>query len=523
MLQDGDEFELDRGVLIQVGESTGSMEQDLTGLFEKKKKAPEVVVQEELSPQPVAVPMATTKAVQPSQLRPKTLNALLGTPKGRIGRAALPTKSPHELRTESENLSWDQDRPAKRQRIESPLERRARTRKVVPPRVISSFQGPHEGMNPRVVGEGVDKGSEGTLMPANVHNTNLSNALDPVSMLPSPHDSITQQGRDGETSARILERLPKKSFSGGPESAARQKRRSDQDSHVLPRAMKVAKLPGHKLTRGDASMSTITKPIEVASDEDVTPTNGPLKQRGKLQIASRKPRKKLMYRDLPPQESSAIGHSSNDASVLGGSGSNQHASSRSGNPKRGLMTEFHKEEQDRLKARLNRHRAKEIQRDNEREQFCGDAPEDLFLSQEPNDAISAQYHGTKEQGLEEMINEPSMIGSRRRHTEPVLSSTRHSPSPKTVQTAIPRPPSSVHSTAMTLAKMDEILFPNPQPGKSDPLKNKDTLTETEPQETSPPSVPNTPSDVVSISFAPEDQSNSSPALQIQTNITPSKD
>ena len=75
VLQDGDEFQLDRGVLIQVGEATGSMEQDLTGLLEKRKKAPEVVVNEEVPQQPVVVPMAGSKVAQLPQLRPKTLNA----------------------------------------------------------------------------------------------------------------------------------------------------------------------------------------------------------------------------------------------------------------------------------------------------------------------------------------------------------------------------------------------------------------------------------------------------------------
>ena len=56
------------------------------------------------------------------------------------------TKSPHELRTESENLSWEQDRPAKRQRIEPLLERRAQTSNVVPQRVSFNFQDSHQGM-----------------------------------------------------------------------------------------------------------------------------------------------------------------------------------------------------------------------------------------------------------------------------------------------------------------------------------------------------------------------------------------
>ena len=520
VLQDGDEFELDRGVLIQVGESTGSMEQDLTGLFEKKKKAPEVAVQEEVSPQPVAVPTARPKAAHPSQLRPKTLNALLGTPKGRIGRAALPTKSPHELRTESENLSWDLDRPAKRQRIDPRLERRAQKSNVVPQQELSSFQYPHEGMTRCVVGGGFDKSSEGNSMPTNVRNSNFSPAVDPVSMLPPSHGPTDQKDVSDETPPRILEPLSKKSCSGSSKSAARQKRRSDQDLQVLPRVRKVAKRPGHEL---DRCYATITKPIEIASDEDATPTNEPRKQRGKLQLASRKPRKKLMYRDILPQESSTVGHSSDYAPMLDRRSSNQHTLSRSRNPKIGLMTEFHNQEQDQLKARLNRHNAKEIQRDNEREQFCGDPPEDLFLSQEPIDATSAKHHRTTEKSLGGMSNDPPMTDSRRRHTEPVLSSTRHSPSQETLQEVIPRPPSSVHRTAMTLARMDEILFPHPQIRTSDPVQNKDTLTEIVPQELCPSSVLNTPSETVSLPSVPKDQRSSSPAFQIQAHIPSSKD
>ncbi len=52
LLQDGDEFELAREIPIQVGEATGSTEQDLTGLFEKRKEAPDVAIHEEVAHQP---------------------------------------------------------------------------------------------------------------------------------------------------------------------------------------------------------------------------------------------------------------------------------------------------------------------------------------------------------------------------------------------------------------------------------------------------------------------------------------
>ena len=535
ILRDGDEFELDRGVLIQVGEAIGSMEQDLTGLFEKKKKAPEVMIHEEVPPQPLVIPTARPTAAQTSQLRPKTLNALLGTPKGRIGRAALPTKSPHELRTENENLSWGQHQPAKRQRTESQMERRAQTNKMLPRREYSNSQNPHEGMNKPVPAaeshEGMNRpiiraeSHEGKPMPTNLCNSSLPNAVDPVNMLPQPCGPRKQIDTDDEVSKRQIEPVAKKrsSGSGSSKSAAQQKRSSDQDSQVSPRATKVARRPGHELETGYASTKTITKPIEFASDEDATSTNQPPKKRSKLMIASRKPRKKLMYQDLLPQGVALIDRFSGDVSVLDRSSGNRSTSGKPEKRKKDPMTEFHREEQDRLKARLNRHCTKEIQWETEREQFCGDAPEDLFLSQEPIDTISVDHHRTKERDADERISKSLITGCRRRNTEPVTSQSRHSPSQESLQKIIPRPSHSIHSTAMTLAKMDEILFPRAQTRNSGFVEDKDVLTNVFPQEPSPPSVPKTPPDVVSTPFAPKNQPSSSPGFQTQGRIPSSKD
>lgn len=525
ILHDGDEFELDRGVLIQVGEATGSIDQDLTGLFEKRKKAPEMAVHEEVQSQPIVVSTARLTAVQPSQLRPKTLNALLGTPKGRLGRAAFPSKSPHELRTESENLCWDQDRPAKRQRIESQLERRVQTNRTLPRLEHANPQAPHEGMNGLVVGAVFDKRHEEKLLPTNLRDSGRPNAGDPVEMLPSLGGPRRQLANDDEVSQRIIEPLSKKrsSASGSSESAAQQKRRSHQDVQVSPRATKDPRRPSHELETGYASTSAITKPIEITSGEDATPTNEAPKQRAKLQMASRKPRRKLMYRDLLPQESSGVNQSSDESSLLERSSSKRSSSSKPEKQRRDPMTASHKEEQDRSKDRLNRHRAKEIQRNTEREQFCGDAPQDLFLSQEPIDTDSANHHRTKEAGQKERISTASITGSRRRKTEPVLPSTRRSSSQKTPQNVIPRPPSSVHSTAVTLAKMDEIIFPRAQRRNSDPVQDKDTLTEILPQESSPSSIQRTPPDVSSAPFAPKIQPCSSPGFQTQVRVPAAKD
>lgn len=526
MLQDGDEFQLDRGIFIQVGEATASMEQDLTGLFEKRKKAPEVSVNEEVSHQPPGLPTARPTNVQPSQLRPKTLNALLGTPKGRIGRVALPTKSPHELRVHSENSSWEQNRPAKRQRIESHLEGRAEQNRMPPPPVPAVSRGPHERMNMRALGTVADEQAEDSHVPTTAQKSGLSPARNAVSRSPIPPHRRSKSGKEDEASKRAVEASPKKRSGrlGSSDLTAQQrKRKPGQDVQVPAKSNKIAKRFDHESETGYARTSTITKPIEVDLDEDTTSTNQQPKQRLKLQMASRKPRKKLMYRDLLPQESSARGRSFGDASVPKRSGRDRTVSSGTDRRKRDPMDEFHKEKQDRLKARLDRHRAKEIDRENELEEFCGDVPEDLFLSQEDIDDKPTDSHTTEERVPTEKVYQSSMTGSRRRDTEPVSSSTRCSVPQEAPQKAIPRPPSTVDSTARTLAKMDDIIFHRAQPRTSDFVEDKDALNEILPQGSSPTAISKTLPDVVATTSSVKGRPVLSPAFQGQAKVLSSKD
>lgn len=524
ILQDGDEFQLDRGVLIQVGEATGSMEQDLTGLFEKRKKAPEVAVIEEFPHQQLAIPMARPTAAPQSQLLPKTLNALLGTPKGRIGRAALPTKSPHELRLESENGGWDQDRPAKRQRIESRLERRTEPNKMPPSRVLANFRVPNEAVNRTIVGADVDKQSEERHVPTILQNSGLSSAGHAVSKPPIPPIPRSQSDGD-EASKPVIEPLPKKR-SSGPGSrevtAQQRKRKPVQDAQVSSKAKKIAKRPDCEPGTGYARTGTTTKSIGIASDEDATSTNQLSKQKSKLQMVSRKPRKKLMYRDLLPQEASAIGRSSGDASILDRSSRDRSTSIRREEQKRDPMAEFHEEEQERLKTRLNRHRAKEIQRDNEREECCGDIPEGLFLPQEDMNIISANNPRTEEKEPKKTAPNSSIAESRRRNTEPIHPSTRRPLSSEVIPKDIPRPPPTIHSTTMTLAEMDMILFTRAQPRFSEPFEDNDVLPQVLPQELSSRPILKTPLDAISIPSSPKDRLHSSPAFQTQAHVLTSK-
>lgn len=123
-LQDGDEVTLERGgVIVQVAENVGRTETDLTELRQSKNKASS----EKGSSSPVRPSRAPAPAPSGNRgtpalgLKHRSLNALLGTPKGPIGKVALPAKSPFEERQENlRGHATHQERPAKRPRLEQP-------------------------------------------------------------------------------------------------------------------------------------------------------------------------------------------------------------------------------------------------------------------------------------------------------------------------------------------------------------------------------------------------------------------
>jgi hypothetical protein len=129
---EGEEFTLERdAVLVQVAESVGRTETDLTELKQSAKKSRREGGGQRSSPPPMSLatpsrsmgppmarPGAASAAGGNAQLKHRSLNALLGTPKGRIGKAAVPTKSPFEMRQAEENEEWESGRPSKRSKPE---------------------------------------------------------------------------------------------------------------------------------------------------------------------------------------------------------------------------------------------------------------------------------------------------------------------------------------------------------------------------------------------------------------------
>lgn len=129
-VQEGDEMTLDKdGVMVQVAERVGRTETDLTELRQSAKKQSRQAGNGSSSP--ARSSMATPSRAMPppatrtattgpgTQLKHRSLNALLGAPKGPIGKAMLPAKSPFEMRhRDVENADWEEGRAPKRQRTE---------------------------------------------------------------------------------------------------------------------------------------------------------------------------------------------------------------------------------------------------------------------------------------------------------------------------------------------------------------------------------------------------------------------
>ncbi|KAK4997619.1 hypothetical protein LTR66_002983, partial [Elasticomyces elasticus] len=118
-LQEGDEVTLEKGgVMVQVADAVGVTETDVSEIRKKKHKASSSD-RAPSSPAPIWPAHSVSSAAAPPQLKHKSLNALLGTPRGKLGKATMPSKSPFDLRNNGrENEDWEEGRSSKRQKIQ---------------------------------------------------------------------------------------------------------------------------------------------------------------------------------------------------------------------------------------------------------------------------------------------------------------------------------------------------------------------------------------------------------------------
>lgn len=125
-IQDGDELELDKGVLIEVCEPMEKTETDLSKLFEKKKTvqgSPRTTQPLAQSPRP-STPLQSSTASQTPNPR-RSLNDLLGIKRTPIERLVSPYEARHTPAQQEHNSP---ERAPKRQRVLPVEERRQENR-----------------------------------------------------------------------------------------------------------------------------------------------------------------------------------------------------------------------------------------------------------------------------------------------------------------------------------------------------------------------------------------------------------
>ncbi|KAL7621212.1 hypothetical protein AAE478_008529 [Parahypoxylon ruwenzoriense] len=116
---EGEEVELERGgTIVQVAECTGSRDQDLSELIDKRVREKTERQAAAVARRPPTVEATTPHAAVPHfQLRHKPLHHLIGTPTGHHGRALISTESPYEERRKLvDSPQNDGARPGKRRK-----------------------------------------------------------------------------------------------------------------------------------------------------------------------------------------------------------------------------------------------------------------------------------------------------------------------------------------------------------------------------------------------------------------------
>ena len=517
VIGDGDEFELDRGVLIQVGEATGSMEQDLTGLLEKRKK-PRDVVPGQASSSPVGdtstTAMASPAVAQTSLLKPKSLNALLGTPKGPIGRASLSKKSPHEMRKTRNDLGCGEGRPTKRLRTAEPSA-------VVSAPIISQL-----GMSLPNRGNATSlDGEKENFRSIRISRNGENNFSKSRNTDPSPPG--------GQGSYRVAAPIAHETISAvKPRAENRIKSTRTQGEHdqvqirpkvrgPLPRGNEAQPRPTASTGTGSypdsliSSKENAAESVEIVSDIEVISSSEPRKKKMKLQMASRKPRRKLLYRDFLPQDSPAISRSLSGPECRAQCGRVTTTPSGSKRRSKEPLTKFHEGEPDQLADRLNRRPSNEGVRNAGHKNNGPSKPlsSSLFLSQEDSDNHWIERHTMTDDSanFRNLRSTEDASEEHPNHTQPTRA-------PKTRKQNIPKASSTVHDTELTLTKLDEILFSHPQSKATLPCKIKDTVAPVSPIRIGSQSpIPPTPKD-----FPPgtRSQNGASPAESITSSPTP---
>ena len=281
VIRDGAELRLDKGVLVEVGEATGTTEQDLTELLEKARPMQErTMVNANARSKYLAT--ARSSMTPSAQSRPKSLNALFGIPRGAYGRAILPVKFPFENRSTVVDRLQEDGYPTKRQRLDGGVKTVTTTAPAAPAPCKE--------------------------LPPSLQTNILKPTASLTTTLPKPveHDVISIDSDDDE----LISSSPAKPAYSSLRGQSEARRRLSTSQRTSPRPMG----KGHKLSvppLRDTLKSAGTSMVhdqqvfgkESLSNPEVrTPVNC-------LRSAASKSRRKLMYREyLRPRAASKSPH-----------------------------------------------------------------------------------------------------------------------------------------------------------------------------------------------------------------------
>ena len=457
-VQDGDEFELDRPILVQVGEQVGSVDQDLTALLgrrNKKDAVPESRPESYSSspPVPLIANGSRVAAAMPTQLKPKSLNALLGTPKGRIGRASLPADSPYELRR-IESAGGIVEPHAKRQRVEMHTGPKQPTNENRC-RFKNSFEKRAGKENTRPIGESHCAGAlehersdkynqpfprhEKTLLPT-AGSTEITTPIRHREPMQADFGRPSRNDHENET------------FQAPVAATADEQEQARPTEFITREKTFVTEVEPTKVL----AHSALLEPLEIidllpGTGTDMSHSNEPTRPKTRLQMASRKPRRKLMYKDLLPQDVPSLGTTSTDVISNRKSSGRDYMSKAQTNGSSDPSSMAHLVEQEGSETRLPKHHTRNRHRS---ERILPLSPESPSWELD-----KPGIGGTR--GLDRSKHE----SERRQHAKHILNRPRSS-SIEAVEPSIPKAVSLTHDTNLALAVMDDILLSHSQTQRS---------------------------------------------------------
>ena len=318
-IQDGDELELEKGVLIQVEEAAGRTEQDLAPILNHHKTSTNDIP----AAPPIRTNTASTAALKAGStatsrnnvglLKPKSLNALLGTPTGKYGRALLPEKSPYQARREArsssiviEDDSEQIERPAKRHK--TALNGLGNKTAVQLAREAARIAGPRA--NPAIRSKSqrtqYDTDSQKQQLPITTAVINLDTDTEDIAASVPQHffSEPTPMSRedDSRTSGNVNQKHVTKSRAT-KQTSPNLRRKDGQKARQMTASNAIEATPIPRKMNQD-------KNLALAEDDPVPKAREMSPSPYTLRFAVTKPRRKLMYRDLLPDQPPSKSNSS---------------------------------------------------------------------------------------------------------------------------------------------------------------------------------------------------------------------